>query len=163
MSLRQFEIAEIKRHKQLAEDALKKLSDIKVRSWNKAWNLNRSGRKQALKAQRAANHATDNDFQATTTLVTGSRLGNCWERGTMFAYFASLNISDLGNTTHLSRVEDTGWDYVWAVLTTATLAQGQTYTLAQFGTSGVILDGWTEDWWFPQRTGALMRVQVERS
>jgi hypothetical protein len=67
----------------------------------------------------------------------------------VFANFASQH-AQIG-ASHIYRVQaaPAGADHVWAVMTTQTLTLGNTYSLNAMGVTGIILDGWTEDWWFP--------------
>ncbi|MGL4553473.1 MAG: hypothetical protein ACRC33_20090, partial [Gemmataceae bacterium] len=130
--------------------ALKKLNDLGIRSSNKPWNKDKEQRGQDLGVQRATNNQQYwDDFGGYASVIAQSKLGNCWERGTVFAYFASQS-PDIGKS-HLYRVEAArdGADHVWAVLTTGELTLGSTCHLSDLGKSGVVLDGWTEDWWFP--------------
>ncbi len=143
------EVQHIKRHKRIAESALKKLEDLGVKSWNKPFNSDKKQRRAkigAIRHQMGQDGHYDN-FQAWTERIEGSQLGNCWERGTVFAYYASLH-PDI-RSSKLYRVECVGWDHVWAVMTRVKLNVGEEYSISDLGTSGVILDGWTQDWWFP--------------
>ena len=143
------DLQDIVRHKKIADWALKRLNELEVKSWNKKWNKDKELRRKELLAQRDKLAPLDiwANFPAYTKAVEQSKLGNCWERGTVFAQYAS-EYPEIG-ASHIYRVEAKGWDHVWSVLTTKKLKVDKYYDLTDLGYSGVVMDGWSEDWWYP--------------
>ena len=92
-------------------------------------------------------------------IILVTKLGNCWEKGTVYAYYA-LQHANIAPSNAYRCTGTNGCDHVWCVLTTNTLIQGNNYTFADIGLTGVVLDGWTEDWWFPN-VGPIDRTQVD--
>ena len=143
------DLLDVVRHQRIAAAALDKLGALGVKSANKPWNLDKKQRAENLSLFRSTLNDAGYwaDFRKYTQWVEMYRIGNCWERGTVFAYYASQDPAIEGS--HLYRVQAVGWDHVWSVLTTRQLGINQTYGLEALGASGVVLDGWSEDWWFP--------------
>jgi hypothetical protein len=149
-------VAAINEHKRIAEGALVQLSRLNMLSMNKPWNVDVVARvnQRAIDtaaANAAAQQGANWDW-ALANYAANSRVGNCGERGRVFGAFAFNH--NLAPADHIYIVNtqtniNNGWDHQFAVLTDAVLNINAVYPLAQLGPAGVILDGWTEDWSFP--------------
>ncbi len=149
-----------KMNKGIAEDALEQLSKLDMKSWNKPWNLHKKQRHQALDVQRAVGNRkrlwgdipNQAQFIKDEADDLGYRVGNCWERATLFADFAAKDIRTHHFGLVVYRAEIVGrFDHVIAILTQKQQLSMNTQMSIKndFEKAVVILDGWTEDWYFP--------------
>jgi hypothetical protein len=130
--------------KAIAETALGKLAAMNIQSSNKFWTRNRAEVAQKLHLQRLG---LASQWPALVAQVEQSRVGNCGEKGMLFAWFASLH--PLAARACIYTVEAVDWDHMWAVVTEKRLARKKELALTDLGATGIVLDGWTEDWYFP--------------
>lgn len=148
------DVKQLRINKGIAEDALEQLSELGMRSWNKPWNLNAEERRLNLQIQRNVGNALgywgDLEKQAQFIKATGQRLGNCWERATLYADFAARDPRTMKYELAIYRAKIVGWDHVIAILAKhKSLPMGVQMAIKNFEDTAVILDGWTEDWYFP--------------
>src|SRR5262245_49882701 len=137
---------------------LQKLSALHIQSANKLWTKDRAKVASLLAVHRQATKArsangefnTPDDRILDKVYRTGlSRKGNCDEKGIVYAYFCSLNPACQDSKIYQAYAAN--WDHAWSVLVPGhiNLELLEPYTLKDLGLEAVILDGWTEDWWFP--------------
>jgi hypothetical protein len=151
-----------KDYKHIAEHARKQLSKLKIKSTNKFWQSN-SKTKKGLGTQRTV-FGYDNDdvsglglgqgdwsgleddaFVADVTFTLGA--GNCDEKASVYGVLASRDHRAVGS--HIYRCSFSPYDHVIAIMTPLNDLIGQGLTLSDFGDDAIVLDGWAEDWWFP--------------
>lgn len=150
------------RHKRVAETARAQLTQLKIKSNNKFWQTTKTV-SRGLDTQRSAfgyGNVTDNvgiaygswrplendEFIADVTFTLGA--GNCDEKASVFGVLASRDPRSKGS--HIYRCAFSGYDHVIAIMCTiAGLSGRNDLSLRDFGDDAVILDGWAEDWWFP--------------
>jgi hypothetical protein len=162
MALSGAQLATVQIHKRIAERARSRMSDLDLKSANKPWNLNKAERNQQLTGIRAAYTPvvwSDISFLAQTTTIT--KIGNCFERACVFANYARQEAQAINYQCHIYRVSFyaplvPGIDHVVAVLVEPGVnlvicnePPNQTYNFDALGTTGIVLDGWTEDWYLP--------------
>ena len=157
--------ATCQRHKEIAETARKRLSKLKIKSDNKFWqNSTRVWQKNVT--QRYLLGTTDEipeddlglelgawdqlrDDEFITDLTYTLRAGNCGEKASVFGTLASRDRRITGS--HIYRCYFDPYEHQIAIMTVLdNLLVGTTnLTLGDFGPDAIVLDGWTEDWWFP--------------
>lgn len=167
------------RHRDIASAARGRLEKLHIKSTNKFWqNSNRVGRGLDTNRfvfgytnapghdvgleQGAWSGLEDDEFVADVTFTLGA--GNCDEKASVFGVLCSRD-GRIGDS-RIYRCSFDPYDHVVALLTArADLVEGTTgMKLADFGPEAVVLDGWAEDWWFPNvSTRAKLRDGLWRT
>jgi hypothetical protein len=158
------DLATCQRHKQIAGFALKQLNQMSIKSTNKFWQ--RTNRvKRGLVTQRklrgggydgegydlgleagAWGDLVSEEFVADLTFTLGA--GNCPEKARVFGVLASRD-ERIGGS-HIYRCHFDPYNHAIAVMTEEDLQVGtNNLRFRNFGENAIVLDGWTEDWWFP--------------
>jgi hypothetical protein len=158
------DLATCQRHKEIAETARKRLSQLEIKSTNKFWQNSRrvyrgvvtqryllglldiQGTDLGLEKGAWA-ELKDDEFVSDMTFTL--RAGNCDEKASVFGTLASRDRRSTGS--HIYRCAFRPYDHTIAILTVLDdLVIGTTdLTLRDFGPDALVLDGWAEDWWFP--------------
>jgi hypothetical protein len=158
------DLAICQRHKQIAGFALKQLRQMNIKSTNKFWQKT-SRVKRGLETSRklravgyngesydvgvedgAWGELADEEFIADLTFTLGA--GNCPEKARVFGVLASRD-ERIGGS-HIYRCHFDGYNHAIAVMTDEELQVGaNNLRFSDFGENAIVLDGWTEDWWFP--------------
>lgn len=144
LTLNQAEQATVRIFKEIADSALEKIAKLNVQSSNKFWTPNRTEVGRKLAAQRDVGYASEEDVARK---ISASKVGNCGEKGMAFAWFASRHPKAKGKFIYT--VYATDWDHMWAVMTEKKLASDKDLLIVDLGMTGIVMDGWTEDWYFP--------------
>jgi len=147
MALTHAEELVVKRFKRIAEAIRDKLEGINIKSSNKFWNLKKKQTGQTLGDQRDVGYQS---FEDCANIIENSKVGNCGEKGMAYGWWASQHAQALLDPRpRIYTVAATNWDHMWAVMTLNNMVQDNTYNLADFGKTAIMLDGWAEDWYFP--------------
>jgi len=138
------ELALMKIRKNAARSATKFFKQVKtVRSTNNPFAFTTAADQLILNQYR--NNNPDTIVQAFHDAAS-TGIGNCDEKGRICYAALRSNPLILGNS-HVSLVQAVNYDHVFVVVADAQVA-GQ-INLNQLGVTAMIVDGWTEDWYFP--------------
>lgn len=134
--------------------AVKFFDIIEIKSANDpfAYLLQSQRREQAWRTLQQYRFA-HNDTHVAQGIEDAARtgVGNCHEKG--MVCYSSLKsnprLRDVNNVTlhHVSLVTCNGYDHVFCTVTDAPVTAGS--TIGQLGRRALIVDGWTQDWYFP--------------
>jgi len=137
------EITEMKVRKNAAWSAIKFFKDKKsVKSTNNPFAFTTAADQATLNHYR-----TNNPDTIVQSFHDAARtgIGNCDEKGRMC--YAALRSNPLLANSHVTLCEAINYDHVFVVV--ANIAVGGATTLDQLGVTAMVVDGWTEDWYFP--------------
>lgn len=140
----QAQINTMNTRKNAAKSALKFFSDKKgVRSTNNPFAFTTATDQATLDHYRN-NHANTIVQAFDDAATTG--IGNCDEKGRMcYASLASNPMLTAGSVVTMCSAIN--YDHVFVVVADA--AVGGATNLVQLGLTAIIVDGWTQDWYFP--------------
>lgn len=141
------ELALMETRKNAARSATKFFEDIKgVRSTNNPFDFTTAAEGQTLAANRVR-IGNDNTIITAFDEAAQSGIGNCDEKGRI-CYAALRSNPMIGAPgSHVSLVEAINYDHVFVVVANAQIAGA--VNLNQIGLTAMIVDGWTQDWYFP--------------
>ncbi|MGL4551512.1 MAG: hypothetical protein ACRC33_10025 [Gemmataceae bacterium] len=152
----------VKRYKRIAESVRAKIEKLKIKSTNKFWNLQKKQTDVILTAQRSpeggGTGAGYQDVQDCAQIISASKAGNCGEKGMAYAWWASQH-NHYQNDRIYTVTSCPHWDHMWAVMCSANLNDNDLCRLSDFGTTAVMLDGWSEDFYFPN-VGKLDSIRL---
>lgn len=138
------ELALMTSRRKAAHSATKFFKKIKsVRSTNNPFAFTTPTDQLTLNQYR--NNNPDTIVQAFDD-AAGTGIGNCDEKGRI-CYAALRSNPTILQNSHVSLVEAVNYDHVFVVVADAQVAAAT--DLQQLGVTAMIVDGWTEDWYFP--------------
>jgi hypothetical protein len=158
----------VRLYKRIAEDVRAKLEKLHIKSSNKFWNLNKAATGAQLGLQRPPEMGGTGpgyvDDQDAANIISVTKAGNCGEKGMAYGWWATQHgqYAAAGSPrVYTVDLDSTGaWDHMWAVMCTANLNVGDTVNLAAFGLTAVMLDGWSEDYYFPN-VGKIDSIRLD--
>lgn len=133
--------------KSLAINSLKILKEIKtVKSTNYFFDFTTDLQGQILDANRATVNYNTMSGPLTATLTHG--VGNCDEKARL-CWAGIRNKPGLLPTHQCMLCAGVDYDHVFVVIADVVIAPGVNTTLGALGVTAIVIDGWTEDWYFP--------------
>ncbi len=137
--------AQMRQRKAAAKSALKFFKKIKtVRSAN--WALDRL---QMTDQQENNFYDSRGDWETCVDSMEGALeggIGNCDEKGKIC--FLSLKSNPRLHGHHVSLSAGLNYDHVFVIVADLPVPPGP-FRIGQMGLTAMIVDGWTEDWYFP--------------
>lgn len=131
--------------KSAAESSLKFFSDKKeIRSSNNPFNSHRQQDSTTLGNARAL---MDGSLSSSFEQSAVHGVGNCDEKGRMCYMSLKTNPRITGRNYHVTLCEAIDYDHVFIIVSPNALP-GAT-NISTLGETCMVVDGWTEDWYFP--------------
>ena len=148
----QAEITLMKRRKRAAGSAIKFFTDVKeVRSANNPFDMLSKTAKDDFYRLRGM---TQNTIVGTFRVTAHTGMGNCDEKGRIC--YAALSCNPLLlNTSEVTLCSAVGYDHVFVIVSDGAI-NGQVF-LSTLGVTAMVVDGWTQDWYFPN-LGYITRI-----
>ena len=145
-----------------AKSALIYFKHYKVLSPNRPlqWIFPAKNRETAWKTVKNNRNAYSITSSAAQTYVNVARtgVGNCEEKASVCYFTLSANPRLSGAQHHVQLVGTVGWDHAFAIVSDNPIVPKTKVDCSDLGYLTVVVDGWVEDWHFPNMsTGDAMR------
>lgn len=138
-----------------AKAAISFFKGRKIKSANNPfqWIGNKSGREEAWGTINVIRYGNSRTASVAQTMENVSRLGigNCEDKG-LICYMSLHGNILLRNdaATHIVQLVGTvGWDHTFCIVSDAAIPLNSSVPCSGLGELCVVVDGWTEDWHFP--------------
>ncbi len=146
MALMDWEKKVLKRRVKIGKKCLLFLSHImQIKSTNKFWIGTTVAERLQLINDR--NNPLNATIIGQVNLTGTSKMGNCGEKAEL-CYFCAQNATSFTEKCYL--IHCTNYDHAFVIVTSNAIYQpDDTFSLSDLEKLALVVDGWTEDWYFP--------------